>query len=114
MHLSFLYWQPDKDGYKNIPRGTIRVTKDLHFHATDLVWAIHGSDNRSYAGTIIKRLIDSNTFCESDITYLDRGAMRTQLVSFKNSIKLVMVLPGKNAKKEPCKLCAGFAPVYRR
>ena len=62
MHLSFLYWRPDRDGYKHMPCGTIRVTKNLHFHATDLVWAIHGSDNRSYARTILKRLIDPNTF----------------------------------------------------
>ena len=43
-------------------------------------------------------MIDSDTFCELDITHLDRKARKTQRVSFKNAIKLMMVLPGKNAK----------------
>jgi hypothetical protein len=96
--VSFLCWRPDRDGYNNTLRGTIRVTKDLKFHASDLVLAVHGTDSRRYAGSIIQRLIDSNSFSKSDITYIDRGTMKTQLVSFKNAIKLVMVLPGKNAK----------------
>ena len=57
MRPSFQYWRPDYDGYNNIPCGTIRVTKDLEFHAVDLVWAVHGSSCRRYAGEVLQRVI---------------------------------------------------------
>ena len=95
---SFLFWRPDYDGYKNIPHGTIRVTKDIMFNAIDLVWAVHGSNSRRYAGVVLQRVIESNALYESDFSYIQRGTVKTQLVSFKNAIKLAMVLPGKNAK----------------
>ena len=95
---SFLLWRPDYDGYNNIPHGTIRVTRDIMFHVIDLVWAVHGSNNRSYARVVLQRVIDSNALYESDFSYIQRGHVKTQLVSFKNAIKLVMALPGKNAK----------------
>jgi hypothetical protein len=95
---SFLFWRPEYDGYNNIPRGTIRVTKDIMFNAIDLVWAVHGSNSRGYAGTVLQRVIESNALCESDFSYIQRGTVKTQLVSFKNAIKLVMALPGKNAR----------------
>jgi len=46
-------WLPDYDGYNNIPRGTIRVTKDIMFRDIDLVWAVHLSNCRSYAGMVL-------------------------------------------------------------
>jgi len=99
MRPSFQYWRPDYDGYNNIPCGTIRVTKDLEFHAVDLVWAVHGSSCRRYAGEVLQRVIESNALFESDFSHFRRGTLTTHLVSFKNAIKLVMALPGKNAKE---------------
>ena len=94
-----LFWfenAPEMD--HNTPHGTIRVTRDIMFHVIDLVWAVHGSNNRSYARVVLQRVIDSNALYESDFSYIQRGHVKTQLVSFKNAIKLVMTLPGKNAK----------------
>jgi hypothetical protein len=93
-----LHWRPEYDRYNNIPSGTVRVTKDSHFHAIDLICAVSGS-TRDYAGRALARLLAGNQLCESDVKYCVRGEkMKIPLVSFTNAIKLMMLLPGKNAK----------------
>jgi hypothetical protein len=78
---------------------TVRVTDDGMIYAIDLVVAMTGKD-RNDAGQILRRLsndvFERNKLC---CRMLVGGGHATKLVGFNNAIELVMVLPGKIAKK---------------
>jgi hypothetical protein len=92
-----ILWRPEHGEEHTIPSGTIRITKDLHIHAIDLIQIVCNT-NRNYAAQILRRIVAGNQFCVSDITFVVRGNRKTPLVSFNQAFKLMMVLPGVKAK----------------
>jgi hypothetical protein len=89
---------------------SVKVTDDDLLYAVDLVMAVTGKD-RDMAGNVIRRLPDqvfnSSKFVERRSP---RGGHPTKLVSFHDAIELVMVLPGKRAKR----VKAQFANIIHR
>ena len=78
----------------------VRITHDNMIYAVDLVMVMTGLA-RDQAGLALRRLSEE-TF--PSIKMIDRklpgkGNAHTKLVSFKNALELVMVLPGKTAKE---------------
>jgi len=78
----------------------VRVTEDEMIYAVDLVKLVTGKDNDHAAKTL-------RTLCSSEfpthyfkkISIPGKGGYQTKVVSFKHAIQLVMILPGKKAKK---------------
>jgi hypothetical protein len=89
---------------------SVKVTDDGLLYAVDLVMAVTGKD-RDMAGNVIRRLPDqifqSSKFVERRSP---RGGHPTKLVNFHDAIELVMVLPGKRAKR----VKAQFANIIHR
>ena len=89
---------------------SVKVTDDGLLYAVDLAMAVTGKD-RDMAGSVIRRLPDqifqSSKFVERRSP---RGGHPTKLVSFHDAIELVMVLPGKRAKR----VKAQFAIIIHR
>jgi hypothetical protein len=89
---------------------SVKVTDDGLLYAVDLVMAVTSKD-RDMAGNVIRRLSDqifqSSKFVERRSP---RGGHPTKLVSFHDAIELVMVLPGKRAKR----VKAQFANIIHR
>ena len=88
----------------------VKVSDDGFLYAIDLVMVMTGKD-RDVAGKILRRLPDdlfqSNQLIERRPK---RGGHPIKLISFSDAIELVMVLPGKKAKKVKSK----FADIIRR
>jgi hypothetical protein len=90
---------------------SVRVTEDMMFWTVDLAMVVTGKD-RNNAGRDIRDLKDevfqSTKFV--DRSFPGRGNGRTKLVSFKDGIELIMVLPGKVARETR----AQFAGIIQR
>ena len=79
--------------------------------AVDLVMVMTGKD-RDYAGQVLRRLPDE-TFSSGklpDRNFPGKGNANIKLVSFKDALELVMVLPGKVAKETRSR----FASIIER
>ena len=94
--MAMIPWRPEYGDQYKIPFGAVRMTKDLQFHAIDLIQTVC-STSRNYAGLILRRIVAAKQFFESDITYVVCGVRKMPLVSFNQAIKLLMVLPGVKA-----------------
>lgn len=89
----------------------VRVTDDGCLHAVDLVMVVTGCDG-NYAGQVLRRLPDE-TFpsCKLHERSLPgKGNANVKVLTFKDAIELVMVLPGKVAKETRTQ----FADIIRR
>jgi len=75
--MAMIPWRPEYGDQYKIPSGAVRMTKDLQFHAIDLMQTVC-STSRNYAGLILRRIVAAKQFFESDITYVVRG-VRTRL-----------------------------------
>ncbi len=88
----------------------VKVSEDGLLYAVDLVMVMTGK-NRDMAGNVLRRLpedlFQSSKFIERRPV---NGGYPTKLISFHDAIDLVMVLPGKKAKKVKTQ----FADVIRR
>lgn len=78
----------------------VRVTKDEMIYAVDLVMVIT-EKNRDDAGKCIRNIDPADFPLDrfKNISVPGKGGYQTKVVSFKDAINLVMVLPGKQAKK---------------
>lgn len=104
-------WLPVCDEY-NVPCGTVRVTKELNFHATDLVNAVCRR-GRNQAAWTLRYLITHKRFDESDFTYIYVGTVKKiRMVSFANAVKLLMLLPGKLAQANRSKFAQTLYQYY--
>jgi hypothetical protein len=79
---------------------SVRVTDDGLMNAVDLAVAMSGKDRDAASKDL--RMVDACVFPVEN--FIERkmpgsGNSRTKLVSFKNAILLIMVLPGKTAKE---------------
>ena len=79
---------------------SVRVTPDGFVHAVDLSAAMTGADRKNAATTLTT--MDPDMYPRDN--YIERkmpgtGNGRTKLVTFKNAIHLIMVLPGKLARE---------------
>ena len=79
---------------------SVRVTPDGFVHAVDLSAAMTGADRKNAATTLTT--MDPNVYPREN--YIERkmpgkGNGHTKLVTFKNAIHLIMVLPGKLARE---------------
>jgi hypothetical protein len=90
---------------------SVRVTEDMMFWVVDLAMVVTGKD-RDEAGMAIRRtpeeVFPSIKLIERSMP--GKGNGRTKLVSFKDAIELVMVLPGKIARETR----AQFAGIIQR
>ena len=90
---------------------TVRVTDDGLLYAVDLVMVMTGQE-RDHAGKTLRNIPNgtfrSENFSERQLS--TRGGPKTKLISFKDALELVMVLPGKVAKETR----AQFASILRR
>lgn len=78
---------------------SVRVTEDGMIYAIDLAMVVTGK-NRDNAGMAIRR-IPEETFPSVKMTQRSlpgKGNGKTKLLSFQDSIELIMVLPGKISK----------------
>jgi hypothetical protein len=90
---------------------TVRVTDDGFIIAVDLVMVVTGQ-NRDHAGKTL-RTIPEETFPSEKISERKMpgiGNAKTKLVTLKDAVELVMVLPGKVAKETRTK----FANIITR
>jgi hypothetical protein len=90
---------------------SVRVTDDNLLYAVDLVMVMTGLA-RDQSGLALRRLSDDNSH---SINMIERqlsthGGPKTKLVSFRDALQLVMVLPGKVAKETR----AQFASIIQR
>jgi hypothetical protein len=96
-----LNWNPEHGDDYNIPCGTVRITTSWHLNAIDLVYAVTQTNKRNSAADTLQRLIQTNLFDESDITYVVHSpSKKIGIVSFAKAIKLLMLLEGKTARVE--------------
>ena len=89
----------------------VRVTHDSMIYAVDLVMVMTGL-SRDDAGKTLRRLSEE-IFSSGKLSEKNTGGSgnsRTKLVSFKNALELVMVLPGRVAKETRTK----FASIIQR
>lgn len=88
----------------------VKVSDDGLLYAVDLVMVMTGK-NRDMAGNVLRRLPEelfkSSKFIERRSA---RGGRPIKLINFHDAIELVMVLPGKKAKKVKTE----FASIIRR
>jgi hypothetical protein len=75
------------------------ISSDVSESLAHLKKSLHTTSKIIKRGEVLQRVIESNALFESDFSHFRRGTLTTHLVSFKNAIKLVMALPGKNAKE---------------
>jgi hypothetical protein len=90
---------------------SVRVTEDMMFWAVDYAMVVTGKDRGDAARTL--RDLSEEIFQETKFVHKSfpgKGNGRTKLVSFKDAIELVMVLPGKIAKETR----AQFAGIIQR
>ena len=90
---------------------SVRVTVDGMIYAVDLVMVMTGK-NRDDSGKVLRNLTDE-IFSSAKFTEKNTGGSggsRTKLVSFKDALELVMVLPGKVAKE----IRTQFAGIIQR
>ena len=90
-----LDWKPAVDKNRDIPCGTVRITKEWNLNAIDLTVAVC-QNNRDDAGKTLRRLIRSENLSESDFITVPLTQIR--MVSFTTAFKLLMLLPGKKAQ----------------
>jgi hypothetical protein len=79
---------------------SVRVTNDNLIYAVDLTMAVMNTE-RDYAGQVLRNL-DSDVFNKKWFKSQQlsaRGGSKTKLLTFKDAIQLVMVLPGVTAKE---------------
>ena len=91
---------------------TVRVTDDGLLYAIDLVMVVTGH-SRDDSGKVLRRLTETifhSTKNLSERQLSTRGGPKTKLISFKDALELVMVLPGKVAKETRTQ----FASIIRR
>ena len=78
---------------------SVRVTDDSLLYLVDLVMVVHGS-SRNHAAQIITRIpdsdFDSNKIVKRQLS--SKGGHQTKLLSFKEAVEFIMVLPGSFAK----------------
>lgn len=78
---------------------SVRVTPDFMIYLVDLVLVAHGC-SRGYAAQIITRIpdsdFDSNKIVKRQLS--SRGGPKTKLLSFKDAVEFIMVIPGALAK----------------
>ena len=89
----------------------VRQTDDNMLYAVDLVSVMSGKC-KDYAGQTLRRLPEE-TFPSGKLperSFPGKGNSNVKLVSFRDAIELVMVLPGKIAKETRAK----FADIIRR
>ena len=84
---------------------TVRITDDNLIYAVDLVMVVTGK-NRDNAGWVLRNISDE-TF--PSVKFINRktpgkGNAKTKLISFKDAIELIMVLPGQTAKEVRCRM----------
>lgn len=88
---------------------SVQVTDDGFLYAVDLVMVMTGKD-RNYAGQTLRRLSEEEfSSCKLQERQL-RAGLPTKVISFHDSIELVMALPGKKAKRVKTQ----FANIIRR
>ena len=75
---------------------SVRVTEDGFLYAVDLVMVMTGK-NCNDSGQVLRRLVDQASGILTDRPSVT-GGYPTKLISFNDSIKLVMILPGEKAK----------------
>lgn len=85
---------------RNNPEGVVRVDSECKFNAIDLVVAFCRNGRKHASKTLVK-LKDRDHFSGSDIIYAKYpGSLHhIPLVSYRNAVKVMMLLPGENAKK---------------
>lgn len=85
---------------RNNPEGVVRVDSECNFNAIDLVVAFC-RNGRKHASKTLVRLKDRDHYSGSDIIYAKYpGSLHhIPLVSYRNAVKVMMLLPGENAKK---------------
>ena len=90
---------------------SVRITDDGMIFAVDLVMVMTGKD-RDYAGQVLRRLPDETfSSCKlPDRNFPGKGNANIKLVSFKDALQLVMVLPGKIARETRSR----FASIIER
>jgi hypothetical protein len=84
----------------------VRVTDDGLLYAVELVMVVTGK-NRDDSGKALRNLSDE-AFSSQKSTHRQlssHGGHKTKLVSFEHAIELIMVLPGKMAKRVRISLC---------
>ena len=90
---------------------TVRVTDDHMIYAIDLAVAVTGKDRRHAAQTIRdidEKCFERTKFSERQLS--QTGGAMTKLVSFKDAIQLIMVMPGNIANETR----AQFSDVIQR
>ena len=83
-----------------VPNGHVTVTEDGLLYAVELVMLVASKD-RNQAGETL-RTLDKDVFSQEKVLIRSmpgRGNGRTRLISFKDAIELIMILPGKMAKE---------------
>ena len=105
---------PNYISFEEIVQGrdaSVRITEDKLLYAVDLVIVVTEMD-RNNAGRVLRdmkeEIFPSTKIVERSMP--GKGNARTRLVTFKNAIELVMVLPGKLAKETRTK----FAEILTR
>ena len=89
---------------------SVQVTDDGLLHAVELVMVVTGHDQKE-STQILRRLSDEIFQKEKLLDRLpEKGGHPTKLISIENAIELIMVLPGKKAKKTRAK----FAEIIKR
>ena len=90
---------------------TVRITDDNLIYAVDLVMVVTGKDANQSAEVL--RRLSPDVYPQSKMLYrvlCAHNGAKTKLVSFKDALELIMVLPGKIAKETR----AQFADVIHR
>ena len=90
-----------------IPGATdVRLTDDDLLWSIDLTMSITGKNRGDAAKTL--RNLKPEIFAEAKFTHrvlAENGGLRTKLLNLNDSIELIMILPGKIAKKIRAKAC---------
>ncbi len=89
----------------------IRITEDGLISAIDLVMLATGK-GCDEAGLALRRVKENHFSSENFMfrTFPGKGSAKTKVITFQHAIELIMVLPGKFAKKTR----ARFANIYTR
>jgi hypothetical protein len=89
---------------------SVRVTDDGLLYAVDLVMVVTGHDQ--VQSTQILRRLSNEMFHQEKLLNRPsvRGGHSTKLITIENAIELIMILPGKKAKKTR----AQFAEIIKR
>ena len=104
MSFDFLEWKLVRETRKfassNNPEGTVRVDTEFNMSAIDLVSAFCRAQRKAASKTI-QRLLENESLSNSDMFYADISwsDRNIPLIPYRNAVKLMMLLPGKNAAK---------------